>query len=382
MSEELKCIGCGAPLQSEDKNAPGYVPEHNLFREDVICKRCFRLKNYNEVQDVGMDSDDFLNLLTGLSDKKGIVVNVVDVFDFEGSFINAIKRIVGNKKIILVANKMDLLPKQINHRRVKEWLKRAAKKYGLEAEDVVLISAEKGQGIEDLLYSINKYRDQEDVYIVGTTNVGKSTLINKLIELSVGEKDVVTTSRFPGTTLDMIDIPLDEKSFMFDTPGIIQSHQMTHFVTEKELKLIMPKKEIKQRVYQLNEGQTLFFGGLARIDYVSGGKRPLICFFSNELNIHRTKTEKANELWKNHIGDLLTPPHDPSQFNMSEMKAVRLETGKEKRDVMISGLGFITIDAGAKVIVRVPKNVDVILRNSIFCSNWRSNFTFLITTNA
>lgn len=365
MSEELKCIGCGAPLQSEDKNAPGYVPEHNLFREDVICKRCFRLKNYNEVQDVGMDSDDFLNLLTGLSDKKGIVVNVVDVFDFEGSFINAIKRIVGNKKIILVANKMDLLPKQINHRRVKEWLKRAAKKYGLEAEDIVLISAEKGQGIEDLLYSINKYRDQEDVYIVGTTNVGKSTLINKLIELSVGEKDVVTTSRFPGTTLDMIDIPLDEKSFMFDTPGIIQSHQMTHFVTEKELKLIMPKKEIKQRVYQLNEGQTLFFGGLARIDYVSGGKRPLICFFSNELNIHRTKTEKANELWKNHIGDLLTPPHDPSQFNMSEMKAVRLETGKEKRDVMISGLGFITIDAGAKVIVRVPKNVDVILRNSI-----------------
>ena len=48
-------------------------------------------------------------------------------------------------------------------------------------------------------------------YIVGTTNVGKSTLINKLIEQSVGEKDVVTTSRFPGTTLDLIDIPLDEK---------------------------------------------------------------------------------------------------------------------------------------------------------------------------
>lgn len=32
---------------------------------------------------------------------------------------------------------------------------------------------------------------------------------------------------------------------------------------------------------------------------------------------------------------------------------------------MISGLGFITIDSGAKVIVRVPKNVDVVLRNSI-----------------
>lgn len=365
MTETLKCIGCGAPLQSENKNAPGYVPEHNLFREDVICRRCFRLKNYNEVQDVEMDSEDFLNLLNGLSDRSGIIVNVVDIFDFEGSFINALKRIVGNKKIILVANKLDLLPKQINHRRVKEWLKRSAKKYGLEAEEVVLISAEKGWGIEDLLTAINQNRDHDDVYIVGTTNVGKSTLINKLIELSVGEKDVVTTSRFPGTTLDMIDIPLDETSFMYDTPGIIQEHQMTHLVTEKELKTIIPKKEIKQRVYQLNESQTLFFGGLARIDYVSGGKRPLICFFSNDLNIHRTKTEKANELWKNQLGDLLTPPNNVSNFNLKDIKAVRLETGKEKRDIMISGLGFITIDSGAKVIVRVPKNVDVVLRNSI-----------------
>ncbi len=67
------------------------------------------------------------------------------------------------------------------------------------ATTVVLISAEKGWGIDDLLSSIANIRENEDVYIVGTTNVGKSTLINKLIEASVGEKDVVTTSRFPDT---------------------------------------------------------------------------------------------------------------------------------------------------------------------------------------
>ena len=39
--------------------------------------------------------------------------------------------------------------------------------------------------------------------------------------------------KIPGTTLDMIDIPLDETSFMYDTPGIIQEHQMTHLVSEK-----------------------------------------------------------------------------------------------------------------------------------------------------
>ncbi|WP_057510450.1 ribosome biogenesis GTPase YqeH [Staphylococcus simulans] len=362
---ETKCIGCGATLQADDSKKPGYVPAHNLHKEDVICQRCFRLKNYNEIQDVGMDSQDFLDLLNHLADKKGLVVNVVDLFDFEGSFINALKRIVGNKKVILAANKIDLLPKQINKRRVKDWLKKSARKYGLEAEDVVLISAEKGYGIQDLLEAIQQHRKQEDVYIVGTTNVGKSTLINKLIEQSVGEKNVVTTSRFPGTTLDLIDIPLDDHSFMYDTPGVIQDHQMTHYVSEKELKQIMPNKEVKQRVYQLNEEQTLFFGGLARIDYVSGGKRPLVCYFSNNLPIHRTKTEKANELWRTQLGKLLAPPSNKDDFNLDEMKAVRLETGKEKRDVMIAGLGFITIGPGAKVIVRVPKSVDVVLRNSI-----------------
>ena len=36
---------------------------------------------------------------------------------------------------------------------------------------------------------------------------------------------------------------------MYDTPGIIQSHQMTHYVSEKELKTIVPKNEIKQKSF-------------------------------------------------------------------------------------------------------------------------------------
>ena len=363
--EIIKCIGCGAPLQSESKERPGYVPQKNLEREDVICQRCFRLKNYNEIQDVGMESEDFLTMLETLAEEQGLVVNVVDIFDFEGSFIPGLKDIVGDKKVILAANKIDLLPKQINQRRVKEWLKKAARKYGLEADDVVLLSAQKKRGITDLLEAINKYRNNEDVFIVGTTNVGKSTLINRLIEESIGEKDVVTTSRFPGTTLDMIDIPLDDTTFMIDTPGIIQAHQMTHYVDDAELKQIMPKDEIKQRVYQLNEGQTLFFGGLARIDYVSGGKRPLICYFSNALHIHRTKTEEGDTLWRTHLGNVLAPPNNAAHFDFDHIKTVRLETGKEKKDVMISGLGFITIGPGAKVAIQLPKDVNVILRKSI-----------------
>ena len=239
-----------------------------------------------------------------------------------------------------------------------------AKELGMKPDAVVLISAEKNHGIDELLQVIEEERNGQDVYIVGTTNVGKSTLINKLIERSIGEKNVITTSHFPGTTLDLIDIPLGDGSFMYDTPGIIQSHQMTHYVTDDELKVIMPKEEIKPRNFQLNEGQTLFLGGLVRVDYVSGGRRSLNCFVSNRLNIHRTKRVNAEDLWHRQIGELLTPPGNKT-FDFNNLKRHTLSVKEQKQDIIISGLGFITVEEGAVLEVYAPKQVDVYLRPSI-----------------
>lgn len=101
---------------------------------------------------------------------------------------------------------------------------------------------------------------------------------------------------------------------------------MAHFVSKDELKFIMPKKEIKPMVFQLNEAQTLFLGGLARFDYISGGRRSFVCHVSNDLNIHRTKLENADELYQNHLGDLLSPPSDPD--NLPPLKGMSLPLRK------------------------------------------------------
>ncbi len=60
----------------------------------------------------------------------------------------------------------------------------------------------------------------------------------------------------------MIDVPLDDDANLYDTPGIINRHQMAHYVDARDLKTITPKKEIKPHVFQLNPQQTLFFGGV------------------------------------------------------------------------------------------------------------------------
>ena len=121
-------------------------------------------------------------------------------------------------------------------------MKHEAKELGLKPIDVLFVSAHKGTGMPEAMEAIEHYRKGKDVYVVGCTNVGKSTFINRIIKQVTGEGDVITTSHFPGTTLDMIEIPLDDGKALYDTPGIINHHQMAHYVDQSELKIYYAEK--------------------------------------------------------------------------------------------------------------------------------------------
>ncbi|MBR2680843.1 MAG: ribosome biogenesis GTPase YqeH, partial [Exiguobacterium sp.] len=144
--EETKryCAGCGVAIQTEDPNGVGYAPKSALDREIVICQRCFKLKHYNQVQDVELSDDDFLRILNGISSKEALVIKIVDIFDFNGSWLPGLQRSVGSNPVLLVGNKVDLLPKSVNPNRMANWMKAEAKELGLNPIDVHLISAKKG----------------------------------------------------------------------------------------------------------------------------------------------------------------------------------------------------------------------------------------------
>lgn len=366
MSKQFNCTGCGVKIQTENPEELGYAPASSLEKEVVVCQRCFRLKNYNEIQDVSLTDDDFLKILNELSSRDALIVKIVDIFDFNGSWLPGIQRFAGKNPVLLIGNKADLVPKSVKQRKLIDWMKKESRELGLNPIDVSLVSAAKGYNIREAAAAIDEYRNGKDVYIVGCTNVGKSTFINRIIKEVTGEGDVITTSHFPGTTLDMIEIPLEDGKAIVDTPGIINHHQMAHYVDKRDLKFITPKKEIKPKVYQLNEEQTLFFGGLARFDYISGGRRSFSCYVPNEINIHRTKLEKADELYKNHAGELLTPPRREQMDEFPELVRHEFTIKEAKTDVVFSGLGWITVnDAGAKIAAHVPKGVHVMLRRSL-----------------
>ncbi|MDF2834392.1 MAG: Nitric-oxide synthase [Paenibacillus sp.] len=362
------CAGCGVALQTDNPEKPGYLPEASLQREPVICQRCFRIKHYNEASSVALDQDDFLRLLGSIGTTDSLVVHIVDLYDFEGSLISGLQRFVGNNPVLLVVNKIDLLPKGMNVNRIRNWVQRAAKSQGLRTVDVILCSAKRNMGFEHVIEALEQHRGNRDVYVVGATNVGKSTLINRLIRDFSDMERELTTSRYPGTTLDAVHIPLEDGKSIIDTPGIVYASRMTEVVPRSFLGSLMPDKPIKPLVYQLNEKQTLFIGSLARFDFVEGERQSFTLYISNALHVHRTKLERADELYDEHKGELLGAPTRDELASIPEWTrhSLRVKQGA-KQDVFISGLGWIQANGmrGALIDIYAPKGVKVMLRDSM-----------------
>lgn len=123
------------------------------------------------------------------------------------------------KPVILTVNKVD---------KVGEPPSDVYEFYNLGLGELMTISSIHGLGIGDLLDEVYKYfpeDDQEDyeedvirVAVVGKPNVGKSSLVNRII----GEERVIV-SDIPGTTRDAIDTYVENEygKFVFiDTAGI------------------------------------------------------------------------------------------------------------------------------------------------------------------
>lgn len=361
--EEIRCYGCGAVIQSDDERKIGYAPKNTLSKDKILCRRCFKLKNYHELQEAHLTDDDFLNILNQIGEENCLVVYLIDLFDFNGSIIQGISRHINYNDMIVVGNKRDILPKSIKDHKITMWLNRQLKKEGIKPLNVLLTSSKKNYHLDELITMIEQYRKGRSVYVVGVTNVGKSSLINALLKAYTNEDSFITTSEFPGTTLNLIEIPLDKNSSIFDTPGIINRHQIAHIINKKDLKEILPQNELKPVNFQLNNQQSLYFGGLARLDFIKGHKTSLTCYFNKKLKIHRTKLEKADDLYNRHM---TLKPEIKALNKINDFKSYQFTLPNYKVDIVISGLGFITIkDEKAIIEMKVPDGVGVFIRDAL-----------------
>lgn len=322
-----KCIGCGAELQSIDKTLPGYIDASNIEGKDY-CERCFKIINYNYKSSLHLDNINKYVLDTINKDNK-YVLYLIDFLNLNTETINTFKSIKCPKTLIIT--KIDIIPKSIKEENLVNFIR---EEYNIE-DDIALLSSRSNVNTS-VIYKILEDNNYKESYIVGYTNSGKSTLLNKL-KAKNGECSDITVSLIPNTTANFIEIDLEDIK-LFDSPGFVLNKTLYNDDEYDLIKRINPASSIKPITMQTKDNMIL---NLEDKLYFNTDN-------SNSLTFYISYNLKLDKL-----------------FNKDIKNSTTLDI-KDNTDIVIKSIGFINIKKACKL--RVNKEyIDLIeLRDSFF----------------
>ncbi|WFQ90121.1 ribosome biogenesis GTPase YqeH [Mycoplasma feriruminatoris] len=356
------CLGCGSLLQTTNKLEQGYVND----TEHAYCLRCFKIKNYNQLVDSEINDEQFINKISTLvkenKDNHLVFYYVLDIFDLFGSRILEIENLIKDFQVILVVNKIDLLPKSIKLEKIRNYINNVFKTSSLNDPEIFLTSANKLNLVEPLLNKViknNKYQQ----YFIGASNVGKSSLINKMLEINKLIPSIVVSKYF-NTTLDFIEIQLDKNTTIFDSAGVSRKNSIANLMNKRFQNYCYFKKEIHQFTYQLANNNSIFFSGVCWFDYLSfSNKKTNFHIYTNkEINLHRTNTKNVTRYWNNNRKSLIPYINNSENVQVYEFKFTN-EHLNNWYDISISGLGWINFKVESEMIIRIniPSDTKTVL---------------------
>ena len=312
-----KCIGCGAELQCENKYGDGYVPDLSY----VLCERCFAIKNYGHDKAPKKSNIDYEKALNKIRDND-IVVYVSSLLTLNLEFLDRFNN------VILVLTKRDILPKSIKDGKIISYVNKRYK----NVEDVIIVSAYKKYNLDQLYDKLCEYKGR-NIYFVGITNSGKSTLINAMIKSYNGYNGAITMSNFPSTTLGIIDANIGEISIK-DTPGMVIDSSIINELDIKQIKKVNSKKEIKPITFQIEGNGAILVDEFLRLEYETN-KSSMTFYVSNNLKV------------------------DSISLNNPRLKDeyIRKYEIDDNQDLVIEDIGFIKVTK--KTVIKICANKDI-----------------------
>ena len=326
------CIGCGSKFQTLDKNKEGYI-NPKVYEKATLCERCFKIKYYGEAY-VTDNPKDKTSLIKMINDSKKSVVYLVDTLTISKETLSVIDSL--SNKVYLVLTNRDLLPKRVKNSKLKEYISNLT-----WIQDVFVISALKNNGVTELYNELIK-NNEKSVYVIGYTSSGKSTFINKLLMLN-GKSGNITTSSLPNTTLECINIKLNDKLTLIDTPGFVSENSSYNFIDVDIYKKLLPKSVIKPKVYTIKKDFMIILGDILRIENNSNEDVNLVFYFKNEIKLNKMRS----------IRNKLLKDKDKLDVKVSD------------KDIVLEGLGYIKVVGYANLTMYTLNKKMISVRNKM-----------------
>ena len=308
------------------EDTPG-VTRDRLYAEAEWCGRKF-----NMVDTGGIEPATDSEILLFMREQAQIAINAANVIIFVTDIrtgVTAADKDVANmllrskKPVVLAVNKADSTG--ATDPAVYEF-------YSLGLGDPLPVSAIHGHGTGDLLDECLKYfpdpdeEDEEDdsikVAVIGKPNVGKSSLVNRIL----GEKRVIV-SNVAGTTRDAVDSSFENKygKYVFiDTAGIRRKSRVNERVEKFSVmraKLAIERADVCLILIDARDGvteQDTKIAGLAH----EAGKASIIVV--NKWDLIDKETGTMEKMRKHIMRDLSFMNYAPILF-ISAMTGQRIE---------------------------------------------------------
>lgn len=364
-----KCYSCGATLQCDDPSKEGYVNKEvleNPTQNFLFCNRCFEAERFSSVSNEPYIDEEFIEVIKQAKEKGCLIVYVVNLFSFETSFSKELTELISGGNILVVGTKFDLLPEGTSLYDTSEYVAHRFRVAGLKikSEDVMITTKQDDDSIQETLTRIFELKNGKDVFIIGQSDSGKTALISAFLKIySNLSNGNIMTHEYKNTNLKVMEIPLNNRSSMYETPGISITNSILFGLDAKTLKSIYLTKPVKAREMSISEHQSLFIGGLGIIEVLEGDKATFTCYFHDNVQLrksHITDVEKKF-ISLNSKGQLNPSLNRIKSTKDMEIFDITFQNKKPiARDIGFAGLGWVTINStNQKLRIYVPKGVAI-----------------------
>ena len=364
----LRCYHCGAILQCDNPDEKGYIVPESLNRatpiQIIYCDKCFEtMKAFNNSElDQNVDQE-VLKILDDAYATDAYIIWVVDLFSFNGTLNKEIADKIKKLSVSVIGTKRDLFPKGVKNESLIAYLTERFQAYGIKPNTVRLLGTANKEDPKALIASVNNIRKGHDVYMIGNNASGKTSIINKALKGFENKTNrQIKTIKYPGTNVDVLEIPLSRSSFFYELPGISQNTSAAGKLEKDVVKQLIPKKDIKMTVRNLGAGDALMVGSLASFEIIKGKPMAYRFFAAEGVETRKVSMKKLDDcINENNIRRSVRPVSERLvSFLDYDMFEFAMENDKKWHDIAIEGLGWLSfVSIGQMIRVRMPKGVSI-----------------------
>ena len=363
----IRCQSCGAILQADTKNRPGFISRaivENGVPKIPYCNSCYeKMLSLNSSSLQHETDKDILKILKDAVATDSLIVWMVDLFTFNGTLNPDVVKKVKKLNVVVIGSKRDLMPSLATDEMLIRYLDERFADVGINPIAIDLIGNEETIDIKEKLKQFGEYRKGRDVYLLGELNSGKTTFINKMLkDYENNTRWQVKSELYPGTNSNVLEIPLTNSSFFYELPDLSNNTSVFSRVEPSVQKIITPKKEVAMTRRFIGDGSAIVVGNLACLYVIKGHHTSIRVFTGEKVEIKVVDNNKVDDYLAMNLKKKVTKPVSEryTSFRDYDMFEYDLENDDLRHDISVEGLCWFSMRGkGQTIRILLPKGAAV-----------------------